>query len=75
MVTFKPAQLVKQELPNQLLQVGTQLVAFPSPSKDLIGLFDKVGGLLSQVYQDLSKSIQDALMPIKGVFISEQLTN
>jgi len=45
MVTLKPAWLVERELPNQLLEVGTQLLALPSSSKGLIGLLDKVGNL------------------------------
>ena len=57
------------ELPDQLLQIGTQLLALPSSSEDLIGLLHKFGGLLSQVYQDPSKSIQDALVLIKRVLI------
>jgi len=75
MMTFKPAWLVERELPTQLLQVGTQLLALPSSSKYRIGLLDKVGILLSQVYQEPSKSIRDTLMPIKGVSIPEVLTN
>jgi len=38
-------------------------------------LFNKVGGLLYQVHHNPSKSIQDALVPIKGVLILELLTN
>jgi len=73
MVTFKPAWLWEQELPTQVLHFGTQLLTLPSSSNDLIGWLDKVGGLLSQVYQNPSKSIQDALVPIKGIMILEVL--
>jgi len=66
---------LERELPNQLLNVGTPLLTLPSSSKDLIGLLDKVGSLPPQVYQNPSKSIQDALVPIKGVLISDVLTN
>jgi len=62
MVMLKPAWLLEQELPSQLLKVGTQLVTLPSSSKDLVGLLDKVGSLLSQVYQNPSTSIQNALV-------------
>ena len=48
-----------------------KLLALPSSSRDLIKLFDKVGSLLSQV----AKSIQEALVPIKGISISTMLTN
>jgi len=67
--------VVERKLPSQLLQIGTQLIAIPSPFEDIIGLLDDLGSLLSQVYQNYSKSIQDALMPIRGVLISEVLTN
>ncbi|KAJ8437503.1 hypothetical protein Cgig2_007480 [Carnegiea gigantea] len=75
MVTLKPAWLLERELPSPLLQVRTQLLTLPLSSKDLIKLLDKVGGLLSHVYQNPSKSIQDGLVPIKGILISEVLTN
>ena len=75
MVLLKPAWLFKQNLPNQFSQVATQLLTSLASSNVLIRLLDKVGGLLSQGYQNPSKSIQDALIPIKGVLISDMLTN
>ena len=69
---------MERELPSQLLQVVTQFsqsLTLPSSSKDLIKLLDKVGSLLSQVYQNPSKSIQDVLVLIKGVLILDVLTN
>jgi len=75
MVMFKLAWWVEQELPNLLLKVTTQLLELPSSSKDIIRLLDKVGSLLSQVYQDPSKSIQEALVPLKKILISTVLIN
>jgi len=75
MGVFKLAWLVERELPNLLLQVGTQLQDLPSSSKDLIGLLDKVGSLLSQVHRNSSKSMQEAVMPIKEILIATVLTN
>ena len=74
---LNPIWLLEQELPSQLLKVGNQLLTLPSSSKDLIGLLGKVRGLLSQVYMDpsKSKSIQDALVPTKGVLFLEVFTN
>lgn len=71
MVMLKPAWLVERQLPSQLQQVGTKSLTLPS-SKDLIGLLDKVGSLMSHMF---SKSIQDALVPIKGSLISKVLAN
>jgi len=59
----------------KLLEVGTQPLALPSSRKDFIKLFDEIGCLLSQVYQDRSKSIQNALMPIKGVLFLNMIIN
>lgn len=75
MVMLRPTWLLERELPSQLLQVETQFLTLPSSSKDLIGLFEKVGSLLSQIYHNPSKSIQDVLVPMKGVLVSEVLTN
>jgi len=61
-LTLEPTWLLKKELQNQLLKVGI----VPS-SNDLIDMLDKLGSLSSQVYQDLPKSIQDALLPLQGV--------
>jgi len=74
MVTPKPSWLLERELTSQLLKVGNQLLT-PSSSQDLVRLLDKAGNLLPQVYQDPSKFIKDALVPIKGVMISTVLTN
>lgn len=75
MVMLKLAWLLEQELPSKLLKVGTQLQALLSSSKDPIRLLDKVRSLLSQEYQNPSKSIQNALVPLNGVLILEVLTN
>lgn len=56
-------------------KVGSQLVLLPSYSEELIVLLDNVGSLLTQVYHNPSTAIQDALVPIKQVLISEVLIN
>jgi len=75
MLTLKPAWLVERELTNQLLRVGTQLLALPSSSEVLIRLWDAVGSLSSQVYQDPTKSIQEVFVSMKEILISTMLTN
>jgi len=77
MTTSKTACSLEQltRASKSTFKVGTQLVTLPSTSKDLIGLLDKVGSLLSQLCPTPSKSIQDVLVPIKGVLILEVLAN
>ena len=48
--------LLQKELQSQLLKVGAQLLTPRSSRKDLIGLWDKVGSLLSQVLSGPSKT-------------------
>jgi len=75
MVMLKPNWLLERGLPSQLLKVGNQLLTLPSSSKDLIGLLDKVESIVSQEYQNPLASIQNALVPLKGVLLSEEFGN
>jgi len=75
MVLLKPAWLLKQDPPNQLFKVGDQLLSSMPSSNDLLELLEKLEILLAQVYQDPPASIQDELVPVKGVLLSKELAN
>ena len=76
MASLKPACLLERELPNPLSIVGNQLLTPTSSYNDHLELLDKlgtVGHLLSPVQQSPPKIIEDGLVTVKGVLISEAL--
>lgn len=75
MVLLKPAWLFKQNLPNQFSPVVTQLRNSLASSNDRLELLEKLEILLAQVHQGPPASIQDALVPLKEVLLSEELAN
>lgn len=63
----------EKELKHELLDVGIKLLSPPSSIHELLTLLDKVEHILTQVGQDPSKSMQDALVPSMKALISNEL--
>lgn len=63
----------EKELKNEVLDAGIKLCTLPSSTNDLLELLAKVEDILSQVGQDPSRSMQDALFPLMKALVSSGL--